>query len=471
MGNFSLSASVTALAWCLLASISKASVAEPRGEFASSGTLFPRSPRASYPANVQGAHDFELSYKINSPITDDPFYSVPRNSGNAPVGTPLKVEQYSNISQYTIPPTLSLSRFIYQSKTANGSLVPVSALVLWPYAAKPHAGGKIPVVAWAHGTSGAAPECAPSNIRYLWYQFQGLFELALHGYAVVATDYAGLGVSQSSSGLPIIHEYGTGPAQANDILYSVLAAQKAFPSLSADFVTIGHSEGGGASWAFAQKIAKEPVPGYQGTVALSPFTRVLDLPPDEPILPAIMMYNMPNFQKNFAPFAPSDILTPQGLQSYQTLSDLHGCNSILYQVLGPNLLKPGWMNNSAVQQWQASTVNGGKAIAGPLLVIQGGADTVIHPPTTEAAVNATVKANPNALIEYHMLPHLDHGPTVYAGLPKFMDWIDARFAAVGGSQPAAGYHSTTATLARGPQGLQKASNWYIQIQTEPWEMT
>ena len=72
--------------------------------------------------------------------------------------------------------------------------------------------------------------------------------MALYGYAVIATDYAGLDVAKDASGKAIVHEYVTGPAQANDLLYSVPAAEQGFPTPSKEFVTMGHSEGGGPAW-------------------------------------------------------------------------------------------------------------------------------------------------------------------------------------------------------------------------------
>ena len=200
----------------------------------------------SYSDNTAMAHGFEESYRAHTSVSADPFYSVPKDAGNATAGKLLKVERETNTSLYTIAPNLALSRFIYQSKTSNGSLVPVSALILWPYVARPHHDG-CPVVAWAHGTSGSAAECAPSNIRNLWHHFQAPFQLALLGYVVVATDYAGLGVGTDAFGKHIVHEYITGPAQANDVFYSILAAREAFPQLSKQFVVIGSSQGGSAA--------------------------------------------------------------------------------------------------------------------------------------------------------------------------------------------------------------------------------
>ena len=221
-------AKFASLALCFCHSVTKASLSATEGDSLSSLDHLPRREAPMYTMNLTGAHDFEQSYKISPSVSDDPFYTAPANSSDAAAGTLLKVEKETNTSLYTLPPSLSLSRFMYQSKTSNGTAVPVSAFILWPYAARPHPGG-IPIIAWAHGTSGSAPECAPSNIQNLWYQFQGLYELAIHGYAVVATDYAGLGVAEDASGKAIVHEYINGPAQANDLFHSVPAARITFP--------------------------------------------------------------------------------------------------------------------------------------------------------------------------------------------------------------------------------------------------
>ena len=421
----------------------------------------------TYTMNLTGAQNFEQSYKVHPSVSDDPFYTAPANSTGAPAGSVLKIERDSDTSLYTIPPTLSLSRFMYQSKTLNGTLVPVSGFILWPYAARPHHGG-YPFITWAHGTSGSSKECAPSNIQNLWYNFQGLYELAIHGYVVVATDYAGLGVSKDALGKSIIHEYTTGPAQANDLYYSVLAAQQAFPILSKEFVAMGHSEGGGAAWAFAETLAAEPLTGYLGTVALSPFTRVLDLPPEEPIIPAILLFLVPNLQRNFGPFAPEEIFTSEGLQSLKTLDQLNGCTTIMYQLVGPDLLKPGWQNNTSIQRYQEAAANGRKPLNGPLLIIQGGADPIIHPPTVEAAINDTVQKIPSSQIEFHLLPNVTHTPTMYAGFTIYLEWINSRFA---GEPVKGGYHSSVATLARPASSLQTEANWFIQKQLQRYQMT
>ena len=430
--------------------------------------LFPRdTTMTSYSNDTVNAHMFEESYRAHPSVSQDPFYVAPQTSANATAGTLLKVEKETNTSLYTIAPNLAISRFMYQSKTSNGSLVPVSAYVLWPYIARPHHDG-YPVVAWAHGTSGSAPECAPSNIRNLWDFFQAPYQLALLGYVVVATDYAGLGVAIDASGKSIVHEYITGPAQANDVFYSIPAARKAFPELSEDFVVIGSSQGGSAAWAFAQKLAAEPMTGHLGTIALSPLTRMLSLPLDEPIIPFLLLFLAPTLKVNYNPFDPSDIFTPEGLQSLETLTTLKGCTTVAYQIFNENTLKVGWQNNTSVQKYQAANINGGQEIRGPLLVIQGGDDPIVYHPTVEYAVNKTLEKFPNSQIEYHLLPNVTHEPAMYAGLQIYVEWIAARFA---GQPPKSGYHSQVATPARPASAQQTEANWFIQIVTEPWQLS
>lgn len=173
---------------------------------------YPRDTNMASSSNVTiDAHNFELSYRAHPSVAKDPFYTAPQNATDVAPGTLLRVERETNTSFYTLAPNLSLSRFMYQSKTSNGTLVPVSAYVLWPYIAREYGDG-FPVVVWTHGTSGTNDECAPSNIQNLWHHFQAPYQLALLGYVVVATDYAGLGVGADASGKFIVHEYLNGLA-------------------------------------------------------------------------------------------------------------------------------------------------------------------------------------------------------------------------------------------------------------------
>lgn len=413
------------------------------------------------------AHEFELSYRAHSSVAEDSFYVVPHNASDAALGTVLKVEQETNTSLYTLPPNLSLSRFMYQSKTSNGTLVPVSAYILWPYIAREYGDG-LPMVVWAHGTSGVSDECAPSNIQNLWHHFQAPYELSLLGYVVVATDYAGLGIGADASGNFIVHEYLNGRAQANDVAYSVPAAQKVFPQLSKRFVVIGSSEGGLAAWGFAEKLVSEPMDGHLGTVALSPVTRVLNLPVTEAVIPQLLLMIAPSLIANYPHFKPEHIFTPQGQQSLETYIALKGCNTVLFNVPSQNILKSGWQNNTSIQEYQDNAAVGGKRISGAMLVIQGAVDPIVYPQSVTDAVNQTIKADPSAQIEYHVLPNVSHAPAMYAGLQIYHDWIAARFS---GQPVKPGFSRHDPLPVRPASAQQLEANWFIQNETEPWQAT
>lgn len=143
--------------------------------------------------NINLGARFERTNWAGNSVLNDSFYDVPGNSSDLPPGSLISVEHNTNTSLYTLPAMVAMSRILFQSETINGSSVPASAYVLWPYMPRedPNCPGKFAVVGWAHGTSGCLGECAPSHIRNLWYQYQAPYQLALQGYVVVAPDWAG----------------------------------------------------------------------------------------------------------------------------------------------------------------------------------------------------------------------------------------------------------------------------------------
>lgn len=158
---------------------------------------------------------FEASQHVS---TDFAFYSVPLNfSSKLRPGSLLHLEVATNLSGYSVPSGLSMSRIIYTTSNLNGTILLVSAYILWPYAPVPSSTCQkngYPMVAWAHGTSGSFKACAPSNYRNLQYHFMVPFLLALQGMVVVTPDYAGLGFDKLPSGEYIGHAWLTGSAQA-----------------------------------------------------------------------------------------------------------------------------------------------------------------------------------------------------------------------------------------------------------------
>ena len=69
--------------------------------------------------------------------------------------------------------------------------------------------------------------CAASNFRSLYYNFAAPFPIVLDGYVVVAPDYFGKGVDKHAYGSLVYNHILGSPSHANDLFYSVQAAQTA----------------------------------------------------------------------------------------------------------------------------------------------------------------------------------------------------------------------------------------------------
>src|SRR5256885_338930 len=135
----------------------------------------------------------------------------------------------------------STCRSVYGSwSQASGQDVATSGVVLLPAEKKAPSGGW-PVIAWAHGITGVARSCAPSLRRNLGH---GPF-LSMYvnlGYAVVATDYTGLGTNFRNAFLDA-------PSNATDVIASIPAARQAVPQIGSRWIGMGAAEGGLAALA------------------------------------------------------------------------------------------------------------------------------------------------------------------------------------------------------------------------------
>src|ERR1700733_4867673 len=188
------------------------------------------------------------------PSTD--FYETPSLSTSKP-GDLLRKSSFEG---YSVPSGAQAVRILYHSVSSSGTAVATSGVVLIPAGTAPEGGW--PVIAWAHGTSGVARMCAPSLMKDMEYGEEGLMPMVAAGFAVVATDYAGLGT-------PGPHQYDNKVPQANDVAFSAPAAQAAVPHLGNRWVAIGHSQGGVAVWGVAELELRRNDPGYMGAISVA----------------------------------------------------------------------------------------------------------------------------------------------------------------------------------------------------------
>lgn len=119
----------------------------------------------------------------------------------------------------------------------------VSGSLFFPKGAPPKGGW--PLIAWAHGTTGVADVCAPSFMPRSERDQAYLSAWLEAGYAIVATDYEGLGT-------PGPHPYLQYKSEGQAVLDSARAALSAYPKLLKNsVVTMGQSQGSGAAIAAA----------------------------------------------------------------------------------------------------------------------------------------------------------------------------------------------------------------------------
>ena len=325
-----------------------------------------------------------------------------------------------------------MSRIVYQSITLSGRLVPTSAFILWPLYPRltPLTTNKVPLVVWAHGTSGLFAENAHSHFSSLGLPFQVAFPLVQNGYAVLAPDYAGIGVPVDGNGEHVAHEYFAFPAHADDLIHGAAAAKSAFPQLSTQFVVIGMSQGGGAAWSVAQHHAHHHIAGYLGAVALSPVTDILELAsPGNSYIPLLVALMAGGIAQNSASFTWEEIVTDEAMERYRLWEESQGAVKTGLMLMGGDykVARDDWTSNIALRQYVHRTANGSRPIAGPLLVIHGEDDAILFVDGVERAVRRTKEKYPNSDIKFTKISGTGHDALPFAAQPLWMEWIGALF--------------------------------------------
>ncbi len=200
------------------------------------------------------------------PPVPDAFYTAPSGADTAVPGTLLRHEAYTQ----AIPAGARGWRMLYATTRDDGVPAVASAVVLAPPASVI---GPRPLVAWTHGTTGFATGCAPTVLPAP-FPFDAAVpavpRLLAEGWALVGTDYVGLG-----TGGP--HPYLIGQGEGRSALDSIRAVRQLGDLTLADTTVVwGHSQGGHAAlWTGGLASSYAPDVHLAGVAALAPAT---DLP-------------------------------------------------------------------------------------------------------------------------------------------------------------------------------------------------
>ncbi|NNH05484.1 alpha/beta fold hydrolase [Microbacterium ulmi] len=350
------------------------------------------------------------------------FYAQPDGAADGDPGTLVKADELLGA-----PFAARAWRLMYRSTDANGEPVVVTGILVVPLGVAP-AGGRT-VVSWAHPTTGAAPDCAPSYGFDPFIGIEGLRFLLDRGFAVVATDYAGMGTDGPDS-------YLVGATEGNGVLDAVRAAQAIPEARASDRVVLwGHSQGGQAALFAAERAAQyAPELDILAVAVAAPaadLTALLSAHLDDIQGVTIGSYAFTAFAEVYRDTVPgvvlADVLTPQALEIVPTMNRLCLLTNIpeLHRIGEPLVGDFTRVDPTTTEPWKSLLERnsaGSTPFDAPLFIAQGLADELVDADDTTGF--AGHEASLGMDVTYHEIPFANHGTVAYFSLPGMLRWLD-----------------------------------------------
>jgi dienelactone hydrolase len=366
------------------------------------------------------------------PIVGDqdlsPFY---RWTGALPGKPGLMLRDEGIPDQPEIVAAATARRILYTSTDERwrSGTIPVSGTLYLPKRTAPQGGW--PLVAWAHGTLGVSDRCAPSWSRHRPRDGAYINNWLKQGFAVVATDYQGLGG-------PGPHPYLNWEAEGRSVLDAARAALDHSNGQIANAIIItGQSQGSGASLG-ATRLAPSYAPdlNIKASIATGIVSRFPDAankasseqtlarssPPQYTILMIIAGALGDDAIK------PDDLVTEMGKPLLQAARE--GCTAELGQIVRSNGLT---MANSLKDPEIADRLSAVMEMSPvrmpvPVFLATGLADKLITPQRQYAAVAALCAAKSHVV--WKTYAGVTHNGTVHAA---YLDELAFVHAALAGS--------------------------------------
>ena len=361
-----------------------------------------------------------------SATASESFYAVSNLATDKEPGSLIRTADY-NASRLT---GSTNSRIMYLSVDANGQTVATTAAVAVPKGTAPTGGW--PVIAWAHGTVGVGKSCAPSmtdNLSKYGPFIQGFID---NGYAVVATDYSGLGTTGR-------HFYSHRESNARDAIESVRAATTAYPSLSKSFVVIGHSQGGLAAIGVAETVAALSIAPlqYKGAIAIAPGTGTVQQyfkamernGTSDPTTLAYMLYYTATLKLSnpgiaYSDMLSSDTVTLMPAAESQCLDELRSTLKSTPS-LPKYFVKSSWGSHQALASYSQANHAGQAKATGPLFIAWGTSDPAISRASLDTFVSASCRLG--STVQFTKYAGANHSTVLADAKPDMLTWMSQQF--------------------------------------------
>ncbi|MFF0814474.1 alpha/beta hydrolase family protein [Rhodococcus sp. NPDC003318] len=344
--------------------------------------------------------------------------------GTTTAGTPGTVVAVENLpTAAALPDAGAERRVTYLTTDHRGGIRSSTGAVHVPEGAPPPGGW--PVVSYAHGTVGLADQCAPSQVGGTAQEAEFVSRWLRRGYAVVATDYAGLGTPGELA-------YLDGRAAAHNVIDMVRAARAAAPELASRWVAVGHSQGGHAALHTGRvATAYAPDLDYRGAVALGAPTnldRLFAL--GRPGIPRLGVSGLTKFSlftmagmRDARPELDIDsYLSPRGRDLARRATEVCSVEFNRYvgaASVGDLLARPVDGLAPAMSDYLGVPADGYDR---PLFLGQGGSDLVVPAPLAIAFVGQLGAAG--TAHTFRVYPGVDHMGTLTAAFDDAAEFVD-----------------------------------------------
>ncbi|MEH3089843.1 MAG: DUF308 domain-containing protein [Microbacterium arborescens] len=362
-----------------------------------------------------------------STVVDD-FYAAPRDLPAEP-GRLVRAEEFTG----GIPASAQGWRILYTTTGVDGRVRVASAIVAVPR----EGDGQWPVIDWNHGTTGFAAHCAPSlQPRGLWAgAFYMLPRAIKEGWAVVGTDYIGLGTEGP-------HPYLVGPPSATASLDAVRAARElADADLGARTVVWGHSQGGAAAlWTGAMAREYAPDVWVQGVAALAPASDPVALVQGISSVTGgsiFASYAFASFSEIYPDIQYRDYVRPGAETVLRQMSERCLSDPAIVLSVAASLgmsRDPGLFSQSPAVGPLGRHLRDNTAplhSTAPVLLAHGGADSVISVATQAAFVERMCAAGQD--VDFRTYAGYEHAGVIERPSPlidELFDWTRDRFAGI-----------------------------------------